>query len=152
MQGLCKTKRELNCEKKHVPPHAVSAKGQYHGDLRGDRHAGSWNPHGRPPIPVLDTSEASPLCILYPGVYNGPNHYVHHTPCTWETSSWPFHGQRHEPSSHSEEETSKRGESAAMVGKCLHFFSSSSSEITLSGDVSWHLTWGSLVPRSLHMC
>lgn len=46
---------------------------------RGTRNACDWR-H----ITVSLTSEASPLCILYPGVYNGLNHYIHKMPFTWK--------------------------------------------------------------------
>lgn len=115
MQELYKTKRELNCEKKNTPHKqwvpretatmvseqtAVPAHGIHTDD---------------------STSEASPLCILSPGVYNGLNHYIHYTPFTWKlhfglsavkNTNWVFIVKK----------KPHRGESAVMVGKCLHFF------------------------------
>lgn len=99
----------------------MSAKGKYHDDVRGDGNAGTWDPHGWQHITVPDTSEASPLCISSPGVYNGLNHYIHYTPFTWKlhfglstvkNTNWVFIVKK----------KPHVGESAVMVGKCLHFF------------------------------
>lgn len=66
-----------------------------------------------------------------------------------KTSFWPFHGQKHELSFHSEEETSHGGVSSDG-GKMFTFFFSS--EITLSDNVIWYLKQGALVHWRLHMC
>lgn len=71
---------------------------------------------------LLHQSTTSSLCL---GVYNGLNHFVHfmpfieklHVGCSWpEKKKWTeFFIVKNE--------NLKRGESAVILGKCLHFFS-----------------------------
>lgn len=135
----------------------MSAKGKYHDNFRGDsgkssllEHEGTRNAYKGKHITVSCTAEASPLSLLYPGVYNGRNHYIHNTPCTWELNfgldmvrkrNWVFIVQK---------KPQKKGSQQWSWGKCLHFFFSS--EITLSDNFICYLTQGAMVHSSLYMC
>lgn len=112
----------------------------------------------RPHVPVLDPPEASPLCLWYPGVCHGPNHYVHHTPFTWKL---PFGLSAAKDTNRvlvAKKKPQSGGESAVMVGKCLHcFFSSSFFFFFFRNNAFWQFLsgiWngGALAPWRLHLC